>query len=274
MIDFNVHFLPLFAQGEHGHREQLVVALVLVMPMARPVLFFLAALRAATPFHARPVAVRRPTARRSEPEPYEAYDPYEENLWLDDGDEEALTFGNEQLTLSGEGNAFGDSTVADVADDYRFPISYVADAILGFGIPPPIRDDARISDILDADQAFALLEAVTSLDAAEVEDAYVAFDLARVAGLLEAPLAEVFAACVDEGFGLPHGVETQLRREQYEALRSRFGFAAYAPDPLDKVYEDFGFKPLDETAEPLDPEARKMPEYVQDADRPTYQDGA
>ena len=244
------------------------------MPMARPVLFFLAALRAATPFHARPVAVRRPTARRSEPEPYEAYDPYEENLWLDDGDEEALTFGNEQLTLSGEGNAFGDSTVADVADDYRFPISYVADAILGFGIPPPIRDDARIADILDADQAFALLEAVTSLDAAEVEDAYVAFDLARVAGLLEAPLAEVFAACVDEGFGLPHGVETQLRREQYEALRSRFGFAAYAPDPLDKVYEDFGFKPLDETAEPLDPEARKMPEYVQDADRPTYQDGA
>ena len=111
-------------------------------------------------------------------------------------------------------------------------------------------------------------------DAAEVEDAYVAFDLARVAGLLEAPLAEVFAACVDEGFGLPHGVETQLRREQYEALRSRFGFAAYAPDPLDKVYEDFGFKPLDETAEPLDPDARKMPEYVQDADRPTYQDGA
>ncbi|KAK7238970.1 gamma-secretase subunit [Aureococcus anophagefferens] len=203
------------------------------MPTARPALFLLAALRAATPFHARPVAVRRPTARRSEREPYEAYDPYEENLWLDDGDEEALTFGNEQLTLSGEGNAFGDSTVA-----------------------------------------FALLEAVTSLDAAEVEDAYVAFDLARVAGLLEAPLAEVFAACVDEGFGLPHGVETQLRREQYEALRSRFGFAAYAPDPLDKVYEDFGFKPLDETAEPLDPEARKMPEYVQDADRPTYQDGA
>ncbi|KAH8048900.1 hypothetical protein JL720_15751 [Aureococcus anophagefferens] len=237
------------------------------MPTARPALFLLAALRAATPFHARPVAVRRPTARRSEPEPYEAYDPYEENLWLDDGDEEALTFGNEQLTLSGEGNAFGDSTVADVADDYRFPISYVADAILGFGIPPPIRDDARIADILDADQAFALLEAVTSLDAAEVEAPTPPTSPGRrpARGAAGRGLRRVRR----RGLQAPHGVETQLRREQYEALRSRFGHA-YAGPPtrstgrLQAPRRDRG---------PWTPRRGRC-RYVQDADRPTYQDGA
>ena len=216
---------------------------------------------------------RASVVRRSEQEPYEAYDPYE-NLWLDDDDddESSLTFSNEAVTLSGEGNAFGDSTVADVAADYRFPISYVADAIIGFGVPPPIPDAAKIGELLNADQAFALLEAVTSLDAAEVEDEYVAFDLAKCASLLEAPLPDVFAACIDKGFGLPHGVETQLRRDQYDDLRLHFGFSPRAPDPVDRLYEDYGFRPLDETAEPLDPEARKMQEYVQDADRPTYQD--
>lgn len=212
---------------------------------------------------------------RAEVEPYEAFGDAYENYWTDEEDEElSLTFSNEDVTLSGDGNAFGDLSVADVANDYRFPISYVADAIIGFGVPPPILDSAKIGELLDADQAFALLEAVNSLDAAEVEDEYVAFDLAKCADLLETDLAEVFALCVERGFGLPHGVETQLRRDQYEALRTALGFQPYAADPLDKVYEDFGFKPLDETAEPLDPDARNRNEYVQDADRPTYGDGA
>ena len=115
-------------------------------------------------------------------------------------------------------------------------------------------------------------ESEEAAQSTEVEDEYVAFDLAKCASLLEATLPDVFAACIDKGFGLPHGVETQLRRDQYEDLRLHFGFSPRAPDPVDRLYEDYGFRPLDETAEPLDPEARKMQEYVQDADRPTYQD--
>ncbi|KAH8050913.1 hypothetical protein JL721_11260 [Aureococcus anophagefferens] len=196
------------------------------MPTARPALFC-SRRSAATPFHARPVAVRRPTARRSSRSPTRPTT-YEENLWLDDGDEEALTFGNEQLTLSGEGNAFGDSTVAD---------------------------------------AFALLEAVTSLDAAEVE-AVVADLAGRRPARRRWPRSSPRASTRASG---SHGVETQLRREQYEALRSRFA-SRPTPDPPTRS-TGRRLQALDETAEPLDPEARKMP-GTSDADRPTYQDGA
>ena len=241
---------------------------------------------------ARALALRAPAARlggraasttpmmASQREPYVEYGEDEYAAFWREGmdDEGSLTFSAEHVTLSGEGHAFGDLTVADVAADYRFPASYVAESIASFGVAPPILDSARVGDLLDADQCFALLEAVTSLDAAEVEDAYVAYDLRAIAGFLGADLADVFALCVDRGFALPHGVETQLRREQYYDLREALGFAD-APPPESNAnapparYEDFGFKPLDETAEPMDPAARAMADYVQDADRPTYLDG-
>ena len=120
------------------------------------------------------------------------YDDEDVNYWLDD-DEDSMTFSTEKATLSGVGDAFGDLTVENVARDYRFPVSYIADVIASFGVQPPISDAARVRDLLDADQAFALLEAVTSLDASEVDDDYVSFGLAGCAKRLEAGLAEIFA---------------------------------------------------------------------------------
>jgi len=199
------------------------------------------------------------------------YDDEDVNYWLDD-DEDSMTFSTEKATLSGVGDAFGDLTVENVARDYRFPVSYIADVIASFGVQPPISDAARVRDLLDADQAFALLEAVTSLDASEVDDDYVSFGLAGCAKRLEAGLAEIFALCVDNNFALPHGVETRLRRTQFDVLASSLGWRA-ADDVAPVRYEDFGFKPLDETAEPLDPDARAMQDYVQEADRGNYLDG-
>ena len=60
---------------------------------------------------------------------------------------------------------------------------------------------------------------------------------------------------------------------RYGALREALGWSAASDERPTKTYEDFGYKPLDETAEPLDPTARAMQDYVQDADRPTYLDG-
>ena len=155
------------------------------------------------------------------------YDDDDVNYWADDADDEnALTFSTEKATLSGVGDAFGDLTVEQVAVDYRFPVAYVADVITGFGVQPPISDAAVIRDLLDADQAFALLEAVTSLDASEVDDAYVSFGLDGCARRLEADLAEVFALCVDNNFALPHGVETRLRRDQFDTIARTLGWRA------------------------------------------------
>ncbi len=201
------------------------------------------------------------------------YDDDDVNYWADDNDndENALTFSTEKATLSGIGDAFGDLTVEQVAVDYRFPVAYVADVITGFGVQPPISDGAVIRDLLDADQAFALLEAVTSLDASEVDDAYVSFGLDGCARRLEADLAEVFALCVDNNFALPHGVETRLRRDQFDTIARTLGWRADEVRTPFK-YEDFGYKQLDETAEPLDPDARALQDYVQAADDPSYLD--
>ena len=210
--------------------------------------------------------------REDELEEIYGYDDEDVNYWADDdSDEAALTFSTEKATLSGVGAAFGDLTVEQVAVDYRFPVAYVADVITGFGVQPPISDAAVIRDLLDADQAFALLEAVTSLDASEVDDAYVSFGLDGCARRLEADLAEVFALCVDNNFALPHGVETRLRRDQFDTIARTLGWRA-EESRLPFKYEDFGYKELSKTAEPLDPDARALQDYVQAADDPTYLD--
>ena len=209
--------------------------------------------------------------REEELEEVYGYDDEDVNYWADDDDESALTFSTEKATLSGIGDAFGDLTVEQVAVDYRFPVAYVADVITGFGVQPPISDGAVIRDLLDADQAFALLEAVTSLDASEVDDAYVSFGLDGCARRLDADLAEVFALCVDNNFALPHGVETRLRRDQFDVIARTLGWRADEVRTPFK-YEDFGYKELSETAEPLDPDARALQDYVQAADDPSYLD--
>ena len=209
--------------------------------------------------------------REEELEEVYGYDDDDVNYWADDDDDSALTFSTEKATLSGIGDAFGDLTVEQVAVDYRFPVAYVADVITGFGVQPPISDEAVIKDLLDADQAFALLEAVTSLDASEVDDAYVSFGLDGCARRLEADLSEVFALCVDNNFALPHGVETRLRRDQFDGIARTLGWRS-EESRLPFKYEDFGYKELSKTAEPLDPDARALQDYVQAADDPSYLD--
>ena len=58
----------------------------------------------------------------------------------------------------------------EIARQYGFSLDYVADALASFGVPPPIDASATLRALVDAEQAFALLEALTSLDAAEVDE--------------------------------------------------------------------------------------------------------
>mmetsp|Transcript_20811 Transcript_20811/g.26940 ORF Transcript_20811/g.26940 Transcript_20811/m.26940 type:complete len:205 (+) Transcript_20811:50-664(+) len=133
------------------------------------------------------------------------------------------TLSNEELTkTTGEGNAFADSRIMDLAFDYNFPLSYIADMVVSLGARPPIRDNDRISELLDGEQAFALLEALTSLDGADVESMYLDSTLEDVADLMEMPVDALFAACAEKGFSLPHGLQTQLRRDQLTALIAYF----------------------------------------------------
>lgn len=143
------------------------------------------------------------------------HDEYDEHVAEHD---ELFTLSNEKMTMSGDGTSFADTRVGDVALDYGFPVSYIADALIGFGVPPPIRDNDKLGDLVNGEQAFALLEALTSLDGNDVQVMYVDFTLEHAAYLLDVDVADLFSECNAKGFALPHGLETQLRRDQLNQI--------------------------------------------------------
>ncbi|KAJ1463005.1 hypothetical protein M885DRAFT_504506 [Pelagophyceae sp. CCMP2097] len=141
-----------------------------------------------------------------------------------DVEERDINLSNEALTLSGEGSSFADSTVADLAFDYNFPVAYIADALVGLGAAPPIRALDKISSLIDGEKAFALLEALTSFDPNDLEDSYVGHTLHRTAALFGVPVHVLFGRCVEKDYALPHGLETELRQEHFADLADEFGF--------------------------------------------------
>lgn len=177
-----------------------------------------------TPRH-RLAAPRRATFLSEDP----TYDAEDDPL--DDSTERSFfSLANEKMTLSGDGASFADMRICDIASDYGFPVSYIADALVGFGISPPIRDGDKLADLVNGDQAYALLEALTSLDGNDIQAMYVDFTLDYAAYLLDVDVADLFAACNAKGFSLPHGLETQLRREQFDLIAKEVRDGAFERD--------------------------------------------
>ena len=129
------------------------------------------------------------------------------------------TFSHEELTrVTGEGHTFGEQRICDIARDYMFPVAYIADVLVSMGASPPIRDEDTIGDLVDGEQTFALLEALNTLDGADLESVYVSYTLEEAADMIDVPVAEVFAYCSDNDFSLPHGITTQLRKDQFDKI--------------------------------------------------------
>jgi len=63
-----------------------------------------------------------------------------------------------------ESGFLGDCTLKEIASDYQVPICYLADALCGWGVPPPIDTDAMLGDLCTGEMAFAILEAIHTLD--------------------------------------------------------------------------------------------------------------
>ena len=98
-------------------------------------------------------------------------------------------------------SSIADSTLSDIANDYHFPIDYLAHAVCSWGADPPIDVEDRLGDLVNGEQCFALLEAVTTLDPAEVDEAFAAQNVAELAKAWGAEPGVVFEACVREGLG-------------------------------------------------------------------------
>lgn len=112
----------------------------------------------------------------------------------------------------------GDSTLREIATDYSVPICYLADVLCLWGVPVPIQVDDRLGDLVTGEKAFALLEAVNSLDMAALHDRYSNTNLLQLCYEWDIPIQKAFEMAMKEGWSLPFGVHTCLRVEQEDEL--------------------------------------------------------
>lgn len=157
----------------------------------------------------------------------------------------------------------GDSTLQEIATDYSVPVSYIADVLCMYvpttwgipppplswsimclrcllkpfklhssvfqyyfrwGVPVPIHLHDRLGDLVTGEQAFALLEAVNSLDISVLQDRYSNYSLLNLCYEWDAiDIQEAFEFAMKQGWSLPFGVQTCLRVEQEEELLRAFG---------------------------------------------------
>mmetsp|Transcript_321 Transcript_321/g.536 ORF Transcript_321/g.536 Transcript_321/m.536 type:complete len:310 (+) Transcript_321:966-1895(+) len=117
-----------------------------------------------------------------------------------------------------ESGFLGDCTLKEIALDYQVPMCYLADVLCGWGVPPPIDPDGRLGDMVTGEQAFAILEAIHTLDMGALYDRYANYDLVTLCNEYDINVSDAFEMALKEGWNLPFGVRTYLRVEQEERL--------------------------------------------------------
>lgn len=131
----------------------------------------------------------------------------------------------------------GDSTLQEIATDYSVPISYLADVLCTWGVPIPINIHEKLGDLVTGEQAFALLEAVNSLDVSALHDRYSNTNLQQLCYEWGIELQEAFEMAMKDGWSLPFGVQTCLRVEQEKELLRILGSQGLLRIP-DSEYDD------------------------------------
>jgi len=127
--------------------------------------------------------------------------------------------GNDDFTNADRETGYlGDSTLMDISHDYTVPICYVADVLTTWGIEPPIDVNAKLGDLVTGEQAFSLLEGLTTLDVDVLNRNYSDDDLMEVCEEYEISIRDAFTFCKTEKYNLPFGVRTFLRVDQEETL--------------------------------------------------------
>eukprot|EP00559_Dactyliosolen_fragilissimus_P000588 CAMPEP_0184865330 /NCGR_PEP_ID=MMETSP0580-20130426/17723_1 /TAXON_ID=1118495 /ORGANISM="Dactyliosolen fragilissimus" /LENGTH=317 /DNA_ID=CAMNT_0027364485 /DNA_START=166 /DNA_END=1119 /DNA_ORIENTATION=- len=118
-----------------------------------------------------------------------------------------------------ESGFLGDCTLQEIAIDYQVPICYLADVLVGWGVQPPIDTlSTLLGDMVTGEQAFAILEAIHTLDVGELNERYSNMDLITLCQEYDIDLMKGFSYAVTQKWNLPFGVRTFLRIEQEEEL--------------------------------------------------------
>lgn len=127
----------------------------------------------------------------------------------------------------------GDSTLAEIARDYSVPVCYIADVLCTWGVPIPININERLGDMVTGEQAFAILEAIHTLDVAVLQDRYSNHNLMELCDYYDMDIRDAFQMAIKEGWSLPFGVQTCLRVEQEQDLLRVLRGSYVAPDTED-----------------------------------------
>ena len=146
----------------------------------------------------------------------------EQKLTYTDEEEELISIlgGKDDSNSKGkrESGFLGDSSLREISMDFQVPICYLGDVLCSWGVPPPIDPNTMLGDMVTGEQAFAILEAIHTLDVGSLNDRYADFDLATLCNEYDIELSDGFELAIKEGWNLPFGVRTFLRVEQEEFL--------------------------------------------------------
>ena len=138
--------------------------------------------------------------------------------YTDEEEEIIEAMGGKLKAQRREDGFMGDCTLSEIAMDYSVPICYLADVLSMWGVPVPININDRLGDLVTGEQAFALVEAVNSLDIGAIQDRYSNQNLLQVCEYWDIPITDAFNFAMKEGWSLPFGVRTNLRVEQEDEL--------------------------------------------------------
>jgi hypothetical protein len=102
-----------------------------------------------------------------------------------------------------------------------------------WGVDVPININDRLGDLVTGEQAFALVEAINTLDVGALHDRYSDQNLLQLCTEWDIDMKEAFEFAMKEGWGLPFGVRTHLRVEQEDELLRVFSPLYQDPDDDD-----------------------------------------
>ena len=110
------------------------------------------------------------------------------------------------------------STLREVALDYNFPLEFLVNSVCQLGVTPPVDCDKKLSEMLNGERIFALVEAITTLDPAEARDRFTDKSLSDIADEFDVSLARVFELCSELNLDLPMGIRTHLTAAAYNLV--------------------------------------------------------
>jgi len=125
--------------------------------------------------------------------------------------------------ITRDSTGLGDFTLTELAFDYNFPIDFFADILCRWGVPAPIQTSAKLKELVNTEQAYALSEALTTLDSAEVYESYIDYSVRELSKQWDIPLKDIIQVCGRNKLNLPLGVKTHLQIDDYKFLMQQLG---------------------------------------------------